>query len=356
LAAYIETPLADYITTLFDLASERLKAEVAAQAGQCQRTAQKVLTNFTSKLARIRASIDSTDLSAYDMSLECRFIQMPDVGIEESYLSPLRREKMDNGEAILLRTAHIPRLEFEQPPLHTPPPTPTLPPTPTPEPTPAASQQLVSTDSELDAEKSPAFIQRGNLRPRSTMPEPPRPVAEPVAVKPKPACRSAIGKGKRASRPRTKQLPSGAVSRIGQPDPRKPGFFFTREAYNSGATGGGALQNAQVATALQTSTLTQQIAVLVGEKAVLSEKLTSLTAQLASAATAQIVAVSNAQLEERSEGARLVLSAFQDGMNAAQRLMHKKEVRPSSYDFVAPSCSSKGKSKAAGSDGSDSDA
>ena len=160
--------------------------------------------------------------------------------------------------------------------------------------------------------------------------------------------KSAITKKKRVLQkraPRKKQLQPGSVSRIGQPDPRNPGQFFRREAYAASGSGNalrtGTVQAETIQASADAADAAKKIIELTVENQLLRKEVASLTSQQADAAAAQTLAVSTAQLLAHGSAASAINDAFQNGMNAAMRIMQKKEVKPSSYDFL------KGKTKAA---------
>ena len=136
-----------------------------------------------------------------------------------------------------------------------------------------------------------------------------------------------------APRKRAKDVATGLVSRIGQPDGR--GGFYTREAYtNSGRTEGASLgrANSLVATDLVKShtaalAAAEKIATLQTQNAVLTAQVGTLTEKLAATDTYLLKAVASAKLRERAKTSGLVQAALEQGMNHAVRLMHMKPVR-----------------------------
>jgi hypothetical protein len=204
---------------------------------------------------------------------------------------------------------------------------------PTPQlPTPLDASRVIITDDEAD---DVDFILRrcNNLRPR-------RVLIEKEAAKPRPTIAKAKTGWKRA--PRAKQPAAGQSSRIGQPHRYLPGVFYKREAYSSLAGFGGALKAAgssiqeEPAAAIAA---TERITTLTIANAMLTAEVASLNSQLTASEAGKLADVNAAKLVERGMAGTAINEAFQNGMNAAMRILSKKEVRPSSYDFL------KGKSK-----------
>lgn len=339
LTAFVNEPLADRIPRLFAAAADRLKVEVSEQEGQCARTAQKVLTKFTAKLEALQNSFKAADLSGYDEPLESRIIQMPTDDSGDTLLSPIRRQQLDNGEALLIRTTHYRASGKPSPIKPSPikPPTPERDKSPPAEPTPPHSPML--SEGLLEDKSSPP-----NLRARH---EPK--VAEP---KPKPAVKvRMVMKSTRA--PRVKALPSGAASRIGCSNGR--GGMYTREAYDTPAvTSASSLkkvsslltEESTKAHAFQVSAI---ITALKVEVASLTAANLSLVAQLSAQSKSNETQVLSARLEERGLIAEAVSKSFQNGMNAAIRIRKDQEVvyrpvsnhPPSSAQHQASSSSKK---------------
>ena len=145
--------------------------------------------------------------------------------------------------------------------------------------------------------------------------------------------------------PRIKQLPSGVVSRIGSIDPRT-GIKYSREMYAPQMAGNSIRSAVDTAAAVSSAvalsearhTLELLKAAHVSELRALQILLDVANDQLKDATMLKDKAVAAAKLKERSICAEKVKIATYDGMNAAVRLMNKKEVRSSSSG-ASGSCS-----------------
>jgi len=351
LTAFIATTLGDRVPELFKQAVVRLAAEVADQAIQDARAAQLVSVQYGAKLTAMQESFESVDLSMYDAPIESRIFSLSDAAMIDApdMLSPLRRQAMVDGSAILVRSALFPR--YPAPRAKPKEPEVVVELEPVQEELVDAEENgetLMSEYEDEDDEDPPSeHLDRLEELPRlRRIPKPKLARIESSIAKG--VKKKAISKAARA--PRVKQLPDGQTSRLGQPDGR--GGVYSREKYAASSAISGMQKGAGLAAAEQANTAAiataARISALMIEVATLKEQGVAKDAQLAAAATHEISAVQQARLEERNATATMVQSSFQQGLNAAVRLMQQKEINiapPSSIKHARGRSASSSRSK-----------
>ena len=330
MSTFVETKLCSRIHKLFLNAAVQLEAAVAALAEQDVRAAQQTRVRYMARMATLQSRLDIVvSKGAYDEPFESRIFCITSSMPMDDMISPLRLQLMHDGKAKLIVTSlanrYIPEAEVVD-----------------------VEEVEEVEGGEEGGEEGGGGVEEeeeegeGEEEEEAEVAAPKRQrrkalqfeaAVDSVRCKSKAVVDAKPGV-KRA--PRKKPVPAGCVSRLDKIDPRT-GDLYKREAYNMA---GAAIRKPETVTASAVAS-----AMLISEaRHELELKLQARESEIGSlnlqlqAAKEELKcfgvkldkAVAAAKLKERSKVAEAVKMATYDGMNAAIRLMNKKEVKSSS--------------------------